>query len=168
MSENTVAQVSEGFYEQDYIEDEFGVGLKIYLGARFVFALVCVFAALGTLLCVILGHIYPDEAISNFTGLKPSVVDSNYIGFLIAGYAQVAYAFIGGFTTLWLFVKRSKLAAIVDVAAFVVFFAVSIVLGGVSLITDGAPCWFLYIIFNGLWTFVALFAGKHFNYMPIK
>lgn len=168
MSENTAAQVSEDFYEQDYIEDEFGVGLKIYLGARFVLALVCVFAALGTLLCVLLGHIYPGEEISNFTGLGPAAVDANYLGLLIAGYAQVAYAFIGGFTTLWLLAKRCKLAAIVDLAAFVVFFALSIVMGGSALITDGAPCWILYIVLNGLWSFIALFAGKHFKYMPTK
>lgn len=168
MSENTISQITEDFYEKDYIEDEFGVGLKVYLGARFVLALICVFAALGALLCVVLGHIYPDEAISNFTGLGPAAIDANYFGLMVAGYAQVAYAFIGGFTSLWLLAKRNKLAAIVDVAAFVVFFAVALVMGGPALITDGAPCWILYVVLNGLWSFIALFAGKHFKYMPFK
>ncbi len=168
MSDNTATQVSEGFYEEDYVEDEFGVGLKLFLGGRFVFSLICVFAALGALLCLITGHIYPDEVISNFTGFGPSAIDANYNGLMIAGYAQAAYAFIGTFTVLWFMAKKSKLAAIIDLATFVVFFALSLVMGGTGLLTDGAPCWFIYIILNPVWSFIALFVGKHFKYMPAK
>ncbi len=168
MSENTVAQVSEGFYDQDYVEDEFGVALKGYNLARLVFGIVCAFASIGALLCLILGHIYPDEIISNITGLSTSVVDSNYMGYMIAAYLQIAYSLLGTAATFMFIAKRNKLFAIIDVALFVVFFAVSLVLGGTALIGDGAPCWFLYIILNPLWAFIALFAGKHFKYMPFK
>ncbi len=168
MSEITAAQTTENFYDKDYEEDEFGIALKGYLLARLVFGIICAFASIGALLCVILGHIYPDEFISNITGLGSSVVDSNYMGFMIAAYAQIAYSFLGTATNFMLIAKRNKLSAILDVAAFVVFFAVSLVLGGTALIGDGAPCWFIYILLNPVWSFIALFAGKHFKYMPTK
>ncbi len=168
MSENTIAQTAENFYEQDYVEDEFGIGLKGYLLGRLVFGIICVFAALGTLLCVILGHIFPDEMISNITGLSSSVVDGNYMGFMIAAYLQIAYSILGTASVFMLIAKRNKLFAIIDVALFVVFFAGSLVLGGPVLIADGAPCWFIYILLNPVWSFIALFVGKHFKYMPFK
>ena len=168
MSENTIAQTAENFYEKDYVEDEFGIGLKGFLMARFVFGVVCMFASLGALLCLILGHIYPDEIISNITGLGSAAVDTNYMGYMIAAWMQVAYSILGTAAVLMLMVKRSKLFAIIDTALFVVFFAVALVMGGTALLADGAPCWFLYIILNPVWSFIALFAAKHFKYMPFK
>lgn len=168
MSENSAAQVTENFYEKDYVEDEFGIGLKGYLLARFVFMLTSVFAALGALLCLAVGLILPSEIASSLTGMGSGAVNANYMGLTIVGYAQAAYSIIGAFTVLWLMVKRSRLAAIIDLAAFVVFFALSIVLGGVGLFGEGAPCWFIFIILNPVFSFIALFAGKHFKYMPFK
>lgn len=168
MSENTITQVSEGFNDQDYVEDEFGIALKGYNLARLVFGIICAFASLGALLCLILGHIFPDEIISNITGLGSATVDGNYNGYMIAAYLQIAYSILGTAATFMLIAKRNKLFAIIDVLLFVVFFAVSVVLGGTALISDGAPCWFLYILLNPVWSFIALFAGKHFKYMPFK
>ncbi len=168
MSENTMAQTAENFYENDYVDDEFGIALKGYLLARFVFGVVCAFASLGALLCLILGHIYPDEIISNLTGLGASVVDTNYTGYMIAAWGQLAYSLLGTAAVLMLMIKRNKLFAIVDTVLFAAFFAVAIFLGGFNLIGDGAPCWFLYIILNPVWSFIALFVGKHFKYMPFK
>lgn len=168
MSDNTMTQVSEGFYEKDYVEDEFGIALKGFNLARLVFGIVCAFASLGALLCLILGHIFPDEIISNITGLGSAVVDGNYTGYMIAAWLQIAYSILGTAAVLMFIVKRNKLFAFIDLALFVVFFAASLVLGGFNLIADGAPCWFLYIILNPIWSFIALFAGKHFKYMPFK
>ncbi len=161
-------QTADNLYEKDYVEDEFGIALKIYLLARLVFGIICAFAALGALLCLAVGHIYPEEIISNFTGLGISYIDANYMGLMIAGFAQAAYSILGTVATFLFMAKRSKLFAIIDTALFVVFFAVSIVLGGTVLISEGAPCWFLYILLNPVWSFIALFAGKHFKYMPAK
>ncbi len=168
MSDNTMTQVSEGFYEKDYVEDEFGIALKGFNLARLVFGIICAFASLGALLCLILGHIYPDEIISNITGLGAAAVDANYMGYMVAAWLQIAYSILGTATVLMFIVKRNKLFAFIDLALFVVFFAVSLILGGGALIADGAPCWFLYIILNPIWSFIALFAGKHFKYMPFK
>ena len=168
MSENTMAQTTENYYERDYVDDEFGIALKGYLLARFVFGLVCAFASIGALLCLILGHIFTNEIISNLTGLNTAIVDTNYMGYMIAAWGQVAYSILGTAAVLMLMIKRNKLFAIIDTVLFVVFFAVALVLGGFALIGDGAPCWFLYIILNPVWSFIALFAGKHFKYMPLK
>ena len=168
MSENTITQATENFYEKDYVDDEFGIALKGYLLARFVFGVICAFASLGALLCLILGHIYPDEIISNITGLSSAAVDTNYMGYMIAAWGQVAYSILGTAAVLMLMVKRNKLFAIIDTALFVVFFAVALVMGGVALLGDGAPCWFLYIILNPVWSFIALIAAKHFKYMPFN
>lgn len=170
MSEITTAQTAENIYDNDYVEDEFGVGLKVYLLARLVFGIICLFSTIGIFVCALLGVIIMGngEHISNFTGLGISYIDANFMGLSVASYAQAAYSLLGTVSCFMLIAKRSKLTAIIDTILFVVFFAVSIVLGGTVLLTDGAPCWFLYIILNPVWSFIALFVGKHFKYMPAK
>ncbi len=167
MSENTATQVSEVFDEQDYIEDEFGIALKGFLLGRFVFGLICVFMVLGALVCVFTGLTNFDVLISNSTGLMPSAVDLNFSGYQLCMYLQAAYSILGTAAVLMFMIKRNKLFAFIDLALFVVFFAVSLVMGGGSLLFNGSA-WFLYIIFNPVWSFIALFAGKHFKYMPFK
>ena len=167
MSENTVAQVSENFSEQDYIEDEFGIALKGFLLGRFVFGLICVFMVLGALVCVFTGLTNFDVLISNSTGLMPSAVDANFSGYQLCMYLQAAYSVLGTAAVLMFIIKRNKLFAFIDLALFVVFFAGSMVMGGGSLLFNGSA-WFFYLIFNPVWSFIALFAGKHFKYMPFK
>jgi len=167
MSDNTITQVSEGFDEQDYIEDEFGIGLKGFLLARFVFGLICVFMILGALVCVFTGLTNFDVLISSSTGLLPHAVDQNFSGYQLCMYLQAAYSILGTAAVLMFMIKRNKLFAFIDLAIFVVFFAGSMVMGGADLLFNGSA-WFFYLIFNPVWSFVALFAGKHFKYMPFK
>ncbi len=167
MSENTIAQVSEGFDEQEYIEDEFGIALKGYLLGRFVFGLFCIFMILGALVCVFTGLTNFDVLISSSTALLPGAVDANFSGYQLCMYLQAGYSVLGTAAVLMFILKRNKLFAFVDIALFVVFFAVSMVMGGADLLFNGSA-WFFYIIFNPVWSFIALFAGKHFKYMPFK
>ena len=167
MSEITAAQVSEEFYEQEYIEDEFGIALKGYLLGRFVFGLICTLMVLGALVCVFTGLTNFDVLISSATALMPSKVDENFSGYQLCMYLQGAYSILGTASVLLFMIKRNKLFAFVDLALFVVFFAVSMVMGGATLLFNGSA-WFFYIIFNPVWSFIALFAGKHFKYMPFK
>ncbi len=167
MSENTVAQISEGFDEQDYIEDEFGIGLKGYLAGRFVFGLICTFMVLGALVCVFTGLTNFDVLISSATGLLPFAVDQNFSGYQLCMYLQAGYSILGTVSVLMFMIKRNKLFAFIDLALFVVFFAVSLVMGAGSLLFNGSA-WIFYLIFNPVWSFVALFVGKHFKYMPFK
>ncbi len=167
MSNNMVAQVSEGFDEQDYIEDEFGIALKGYLAGRFVFGLLCVFMVLGALVCVFTGLTNFDVLISSSTALMPNAVDQNFSGYQLCMYLQAGYSVLGTVAVLMFMIKRNKLFAFIDLALFVAFFAVSLVMGAGSLLFNGSA-WIFYLIFNPVWSFIALFAGKHFKYMPFK
>ncbi len=167
MSDNMVAQVSEGFDEQDYIEDEFGIGLKGYLIGRFVFGLICAFMVLGALVCVFTGVTNFDVLISSATALMPNAVDQNFSGYQLCMYLQAAYSILGTFSVLMFMVKRNKLFAFIDLALFLVFFIGSLAMGAGSLLFNGSA-WFFYLLFNPVWSFIALFAGKHFKYMPFK
>ena len=89
MSDNMVAQVSEGFDEQDYIEDEFGIALKGFLLGRFVFGLICAFMVLGALVCVFTGLTNFDVLISSATALMPSAVDQNFSGYQLCMYLLI-------------------------------------------------------------------------------
>jgi hypothetical protein len=35
-----------------------------------------------------------------------------------------------------------------------------------DILTNGSA-WLLYFLLNPIWSFIALFAGKHFQYMPL-
>ncbi len=167
MSDNMVAQVSEGFDEQDYIEDEFGIALKGFLLGRFVFGLICAFMVLGALVCVFTGVTNFDVLISSATALMPNAVDQNFSGYQLCMYLQAAYSILGTAAVLMFMIKRNKLFAFIDLALFLVFFIGSLVMGAGSVLFNGSA-WILYLIFNPVWSFIALFAGKHFKYMPFK
>jgi len=167
MSDNMVAQVSEGFDEQDYIEDEFGIALKGFLLGRFVFGLICAFMVLGALVCVFTGLTNFDVLISSATALMPSAVDQNFSGYQLCMYLQAAYSILGTAAVLMFMIKRNKLFAFIDLALFLVFFIGSLVMGAGSILFNGSA-WIFYLIFNPVWSFIALFAGKHFKYMPFK
>lgn len=170
MSENVI-NISEA---DEYIEDEFGLGLKGYLLARLVFGLICAFMVLGGVVCLLTGT-SADVLISAATGLVPNAVDQNFDGYKLCMYAQAFYSIVSP-VIVFLFMKdRNKLYALIDLALFVVFMGVSIAMGAlfanpattgeVNLFTNGSA-WFFYILFNPVWSFIALFVGKHFKYMP--
>lgn len=167
MSDNMVAQVSEGFDEQDYIEDEFGIALKGFLLGRFVFGLICAFMVIGAIVCVFTGITNFDVLISSATALMPNAVDQNFSGYQLCMYLQAAYSILGTAAVLMFMIKRNKLFAFIDLALFLVFFIGSLVMGAGSVLFNGSA-WILYLIFNPVWSFIALFAGKHFKYMPFK
>ncbi len=167
MSDNMVAQVSEGFDEQDYIEDEFGIALKGFLLGRFVFGLICAFMVIGAIVCVFTGITNFDVLISSATALMPNAVDQNFSGYQLCMYLQAAYSILGTAAVLMFMIKRNKLFAFIDLALFLVFFIGSLVMGAGSILFNGSA-WILYLIFNPVWSFIALFAGKHFKYMPFK
>ncbi|MBQ8903922.1 MAG: hypothetical protein IJY73_06500 [Oscillospiraceae bacterium] len=166
MFDEYITPYTEGFYEDDYIEDEFGIALKGFLLGRFVFCLICTFMVLGALVCVFTGHTNFDVLISNATGLMASAVDQNFSGYQLCMYLQAAYSILGTASVLLFMIKRSKLFALIDLGLFVGFFAVSIIMGAGSLLFNGSA-WILYLVFNPIWSFIALFAGKHFKYMPL-
>lgn len=166
MSDTTISQVSEGFAEE-YIEDEFGIGLKGYLLARFVFSALCLLMVLGALVCVFGGLTNFDILISAATAMGPTAVDANFAGYQLCMFAQGAYSILGTGAVLMLMLKRNKLFAFIDLALFVVFFGLSLAMGGGALLFNGSA-WFFYLLFNPVYSFIALFAGKHFKYMPFK
>lgn len=162
--------------QEDYVEDEFGLGLKGYLLIRLIFSILCFFMVLGALVCVFTGLTNFDVLISSATGLSPSKVDDNFTGYQICMFAQGIYSLASPFLVFFFIAKKNKLFAIIDLAAFLVFIAASIVMGAaaaelkgeiVSLFFNGSA-WFFYLVLNPVWSFIALFAGKHFKYMPFK
>lgn len=153
--------------EELYYEDEFGVGLKIFLGARIVYYIIGLFLILGALLCVVLGLTNLDDLVSNATGYNAMLVDANFGGYQICMYVQAFYTIASLVVTTLFFVKRSKLLAFIDLGLFVVLLAVVFVMGAFDLFTNGSA-WLVYAVINPLWSFIALFAGKHFKYMPLK
>lgn len=169
MSENVV-----NISADEYIEDEFGLGLKGFLLARLVFGLICAFMVLGGVVCLLAGT-SADVLISSATGLVPAAVDENFSGYQICMYAQAAYSILSP-VIVFLFMKnRNKLYALIDLALFVVFIGISIAMGAffanpmttgsVNLFTNGSA-WIFYVLFNPVWSFIALFVGNHFKYMP--
>lgn len=174
MSDSAMSAAAER--NEQYMEDEFGLGLKGFLLARLVFSGLCLFMVLGALVCVFSGLTNFDILISSATGLSPSKVDQNFDGYQICMFAQGIYSIASPFLVFLFMTKRNKLFAFIDLGAFVVFLAVSIVMGAaaadlngeiVSLFFNGSA-WFFYLIFNPIWSFIALFVGKHFSYMPFK
>ncbi len=161
------APASEAPVREDYMEDEFGLGLKGYLLARLVFSAICFFMVLGALVCVFTNLTYFDILISSATGLIPARVDENFTGYQICMFVQGAYSLLSPFAVFLFMTKRNKLFAFVDLALFIVFFAISLVMGAGSLLFNGSA-WFFYLLFNPVYSFIALFAGKHFKYMPFK
>ena len=153
--------------EADYYEDEFGLSLKIYLGARFIFYVIGIFMILGALLCVAVGITNLDDLVSSATGYSATSVDVNFSGYQICMYVQAAYTILSAAAVALLYIKRSKLFAFIDLGLFVVLFAAMFAMGAADLLTNGSA-WAVYLVLNPVISFIALFAGKHFKYMPFK
>ncbi len=153
--------------KEEYIEDEFGLGLKLYLGVRFIFYVIGIFAILGSLLCVVLGITNLDNLVSNATGYTAAAVDANFGGYQICMFVQAAYTILSAVSVALLYLKRTRLFAFIDLGLFVVLLGAMFAMGAPDLLFNGSV-WFVYLILNPLYSFIALFVGKHFNYMPLK
>ncbi|MGN0578141.1 MAG: hypothetical protein ACI4J4_05940 [Ruminiclostridium sp.] len=151
--------------EAGYYEDEFGLSLKIYLGARFIFYVIGIFMILGALVCLGTGVTYFDELVSTATGYSATNVDANFYGYQICMFVQTAYTILSAAAVALLYIKRSKLFAFIDLGLFVVLMGVMFAMGAADLLTNGSV-WAVYLVLNPVISFIALFAGKHFKYMP--
>lgn len=166
MAEN-VNEAMEVMNNEEYIEDEFGLGLKLYLGVRFVFYIIGIFAILGAVLCVLLGLTNMDNLVSNATRYTATAVDANFGGYQICMFVQAAYTILSAVVVALLYLKRTRLFAFIDLGLFVVLLGVMFAMGAPDLLFNGSA-WTLYLLINPVFSFIALFAGKHFRYMPLK
>ena len=55
----------------------------------------------------------------------------------------------------------------IDLGLFVLLAAVFFIMGSFDILFNGSA-WLLYFLLNPVISFVALFVGKHFDYMPMK
>ncbi len=155
--------------EEDYMEDEFGIALKGYLIVRIVFYLIGTFAVLGGILAFALGATTLNDLVSNATALnaKSELLNSAFDGLQICMFVQAFYTVASLVCVTLFYIKRTKLFAFIDVGLFVILVAVFVVFGAFDLLFNGSA-WMLYMLLNPLFSFAALFIGKHFNYMPMK
>lgn len=152
----------------DYTEDEFGIGLKAYLYARAGFYLIGTFMILGALLALVCGATTFNDLVSNATALSANspVLNDNFNGLQLCMIVQ-AVVTIGSLVSIVLLIlKRSRLFALIDLGLFVVLVAVFFIMGSMELLSNGSA-WILYFLLNPIWSFIALFAGKHWQYMPM-
>ena len=160
MSENLI----DDYRTSGKTEDEFGIALKLYLGIRFAVYAIGVFMILGALLYTALGINSFDDLVSNATGLSATQVDSNFDGYKICMFVQAFYTVGAAVCVALTYIRRSQLFAIIDLGLFVVLAAVMFIMGGGGLLFNGSA-WIVYFILNPIFSFIALFAGNHFNYM---
>ena len=158
---------SEQYRNSGLTEDEFGIGLKLYLGIRIVFYAICTFMVLGALLYLCLGITTMDDLVSNATGLSATDVEANFGGNQICMYVQAVYTIASAVCVTMLYLKRTRLFAIIDLVLFVVLAAVTFAMGCGGLLFN-VSAWLVYFILNPVFSFIALFAGKHWQYMPMK
>ena len=154
--------------EEEYMEDEFGLALKGYLIVRIVFYLIGTFAVLGAILAAAVGATTINDLVSNATALdtKKPLLNEAFNGLQICMFVQAFYTVASLVCVTLLYIKRTKLFAIIDVGLFVIFAAVFVVFGAFDLLFNGSA-WMLYFLLNPLFSFAALFGGKHFSYMPM-
>ena len=161
----------------EYVEDEFGLGLKGYLLVRAVLYCIAVFMVLGGLLALVTGATTINDLVSNSTGLKATsnVLNDNFSGLQICMFAQAFYVIASLVVVVLFYIKRTKLFAFIDVGLFILYAAVFFIMGSFDLLAPpintwsfGAVSWPLLFLLNPIFSFIALFVGKHFPYMPMK
>ena len=152
----------------EFVEDEFGLVLKGYLLVRIAFYCIGTFMVLGAVLALILGATDLNDLVSNATGFNAtsSILDDNFGGLQICMFVQAIYTVASLVCVVLLYLKRSRLYAFIDIGLFVVFVAVFFIMGSFELLTNGSA-WWLYFVFNPIFSFAGLFGGKHFAYMPM-
>ena len=146
----------------------FGIPLKGYLLVRAVFYAAGIFCVLGALLAAAAGATDLNDLVSSATGLEAAsgTLNNNFTGLRICMYVQAGYTAAAFVCTLFLLLRRSKLAAAADLALFAVFAAVFLIFGSFVRLTNGSA-WIWYFLLNPVFSFAALAAGKRFRDMPI-
>ena len=121
------------------------------------------------LLALVCGATTFNDLVSNATALSSNspVLDDNFGGLQICMIVQAVVTIGSLVSVVMLYIKRTKLFAFIDLALFVVLVAVFFIMGSMDLLSNGSA-WILYFLLNPIWSFIALFAGKHFQYMPMK
>ena len=154
---------------EDYVEDEFGLALKGYLLVRIIFYAVGIFMILGAVVALLFGATTINDLVSNATGLNSQspVLNDNFSGLQLCMFVQAIYTIAAAVVTALLYIKRAKIYAFIDLGLFVVFAAVFFIMGSFELLSNGSA-WILYFLLNPIFSFAALFVGKHFDYMPMK
>lgn len=152
----------------EYIEDEFGLALKGFLIVRIIFYCIGVFMILGAVIALIFGATTVNDLVSNATALSAQKLDEtgNFGGLQLCMYVQAIYTIASAVVVTLFYIKRNKLFAFIDLGLFVVFAAVFFIMGSITILGNGSA-WLLYFLLNPVISFVALFAGKHFAYMPM-
>ena len=159
--------------EIQYMEDEFGLGLKGYLIVRAIFYCIGTFMILGALLALVCGTTTMNDLVSNATALKGTspLLNDCFDGFKLCMYVQAVYTVASLVTVILFYIKRTKIFAFIDLGLFVVFAVIFFIMGSFEIFTTiggGFSAWPLYFLLNPVFSFIALFVGKHFPYMPMK
>ena len=152
----------------EFIEDEFGLALKGYLIVRIIFYCIGVFMILGALIDLIFGATTLNDLVSNATGFAATNADlnNNFNGLQMCMYIQAFYTIASAVVVTLFYLKRNRLFAFIDLGLFVVFAVCFFIFGSISVLGNGSA-WLLYFLLNPIWSFIALFGGKHFAYMPM-
>ncbi len=154
--------------EEQYVEDEFGLGLKGYLIVRAAFYCIGTFMILGAVMALIFGATTLTDLVSNATGFNStnSILDNNFNGLQLCMFVQAFYTIASLVCVVLTYIKRTKLFVFIDLGLFVLFVAAFIIFGSFELLSNGSA-WWLYFAFNPIFSFLGIVIGKHFPYMPM-
>ncbi|MBO6302725.1 MAG: hypothetical protein J6N15_09845 [Ruminiclostridium sp.] len=154
--------------EEQYVEDEFGLGLKGYLILRAAFYCIGTFMVLGALLALIFGATTLNDLVSNATGLNATnaTLNDNFNGLQICMFVQAFYTIASLVCVVLTYIKRTRLFVFIDLGLFALFVIAFFIFGSFELLSNGSA-WLLYFIFNPVFSFLGLIVGKHFPYMPM-
>ncbi len=154
--------------EEQYVEDEFGLGLKGYLILRAAFYCIGTFMVLGALLALIFGATTLNDLVSNATGLNATnaTLNDNFNGLQICMFVQAFYTIASLVCVVLTYIKRTRLFVFIDLGLFALFVIAFFIFGSFDLLSNGSA-WLLYFIFNPVFSFLGLIVGKHFPYMPM-
>ena len=154
--------------EEQYVEDEFGLGLKGYLILRAAFYCIGTFMVLGALLALIFGATTLNDLVSNATGLNATnaTLNDNFNGLQLCMFVQAFYTIASLVCVVLTYIKRTRLFVFIDLGLFALFVIAFFIFGSFDLLSNGSA-WLLYFIFNPVFSFLGLIVGKHFPYMPM-
>lgn len=167
MPANNISEPEKTSDTKKRADVSFGILLKGYLLIRTVFYAAGIFCILGALFAAAAGATDLNDLVSNATGLEAAseTLNDNFTGLRICMYVQAGYTAAAFISTLFLLVRRSKLAAATDLVLFAVFAAVFFIFGSFVILTNGSA-WIWYFLLNPVFSFTALIAGKYFRDMP--
>ena len=168
MPANTISGSGKTPDEKKRGDVTFSVPLRCYLLVRAIFYAAGIFCILGALLAAAAGATDLNDLVSNATGLDAAseTLNDNFTGLRICMYVQAGYTAAAFVCTLFLLLRRSKLAAAADLVLFAAFAGVFLIFGSFGILTNGSA-WIWYFLLNPVFSFAALAAGKRFRDIPI-